>query len=63
MNFALTLKTESDPKKLSELYKYWKEVGLGHYYVDFSIAYSNFEAIKVLIEVEGENALTKPYSE
>ncbi|CAG9318531.1 unnamed protein product [Blepharisma stoltei] len=59
---AEQLRTETDEKVIEKYYKYWKNEGKAHLFIDFSIAYANLPALKVVIEIEGIKIFTNPYS-
>ena len=56
-----TLKNGSSVSELTKLYKFSKDEGLMHIFLDLAIIYKSYPALKLIIEMDGVSVLNSPY--
>lgn len=56
-----TLKNSSSVPELTKLYKFCKDEGLVHNFLDLAVIHRSFIALKVVISLEGVTILKSPY--
>lgn len=47
------LKNEKNQEVIKKSYEFWKSEGKQHLFIDFSIAFSNTAALKIILVTEG----------
>lgn len=55
------LKNGSSVSELTKLYKFSKDEGLMHIFLDHAIIYKSYAALKLIIEMDGVSVLNSPY--
>ncbi|OMJ87496.1 hypothetical protein SteCoe_10748 [Stentor coeruleus] len=56
------LKNEKNQEVIKKSYEFWKSEGKQHLFIDFSIAFSNTEALKIILVTEGPEIFMNAYS-